>query len=559
MHQQISTLMLSEQLYQNAACEVELNSKSTGERRPANETSGAANAPGELPRRQLLIGAGIAGLLTAGAGRAGAQMGTAAQGSMLDQGQMAEMVPMGYDPAYVEHVIKPFLHASFYRAETPSVPIIGEALSKNYALPYDLWGLLYDDWAPSFENDGLSVFIQGLDKRGPDNRRKRIYISALTADLYQSMYADKVRAFFDELFDEQNAGKPLMRRYLDSYPDVFWNLHLGVKGDEIPAGIRQIGESFNTVIGFRDPMLGIVYENYMKVRMLRTPLKEWIAAKTHEVMSGKIKDPEKTFVYYWTKNGKEGEDFRHKDIVFECFHNFNALSQWGDMIYNIMLKLEKTSGDSAVKAWFKKTMESDHDKVDAGAFTPLQRFVMELFRTISPSPGIISTLQELKPIHGADRYAYAITPPIAASFDPRQWKNPPEFNPDRYIDAPTSDQIGEAKAKAIGFAQCPFGKTSFPLSDGRQAEITNSAFGTVFGVVDGKPLPVCDYAGYAPFGFGYRRCPGEQLNIAVFSDFLRKVWADKIEFELLSIPSPAKIPAGPVTVIDDNIGFNRHV
>ena len=119
--------------------------------------------------------------------------------------------------------------------------------------------------------------------------------------------------------------------------------------------------------------------------------------------------------------------------------------------------------------------------------------------------------------------------------------------------------MNESKAKEIGFANCPFSKTSFPVSDGRKAEITNSAFGTVFGVVDGKPLPVCDHAGYAPFGFGYRRCPGEQLNIGVFSDLMRKIWADKIEFDLLSIANPAKIPAGPVIVIDDNIGFNRRV
>ena len=138
-----------------------------------------------------------------------------------------------------------------------------------------------------------------------------------------------------------------------------------------------------------------------------------------------------------------------------------------------------------------------------------------------------------------------------------QWENPLEFNPDRYIDAPTSDQPEESKSKALGFAKCPFGKSSFAVNDGRNAEITNSGFGTVFGVVDGKPLPVCDHAGFAPFGFGYRRCPGEQLNIAVFSDLLRKVWTDKIEFERLDLASPAKIPAGPLIVVDDNIGFSR--
>ncbi|MDR3424014.1 MAG: hypothetical protein P4M13_02900, partial [Alphaproteobacteria bacterium] len=490
-----------------------------------------------LKRRELLIGTGIAGLLAAGTGGASAQMGPKTAGAAppdaadpLSMTPMSDVITAGYDPAYVDHVIMPFLRTSFYQAETPALPMIGEAFSKQYAIPHDLWGLLYDGWAPSFEKDGLSVFILGLDKRGPDNRRKRIYMSALTADLYPK-YAGKVRAFFDQLFDEKNAGKPLMQRYLDSYFDLFWDLHLGVKGDDIPAGVRQIGHSFNAVLGFRDPQLQVVYDNYMKVRALRTPLMRWIDEKTSEVMNGKVEAPEKTFVYYWTKNGGKGEDFRQIDIVFEAFHNFVALSQWGNTIYNIMLKLDQKGGDPTVSAWFKKTMENGPDTAGSGAFTPLQRFVMELFRTISPNSGSISSLHDMGPAPGADRYAYAFTAHLPASLDPIQWANPLEFNPDRYIDAPTSSDNKQAKLKALGFSKCPFDETAFPVSDGRKAEMVNSAFGTVYGVVDGKPLPVCDHAGYAPFGFGYRRCPGEQLNIEVFSDFLRKVWADKIEFE----------------------------
>ena len=60
---------------------------------------------------------------------------------------MADMALKDYDPAYVEHVIKPFLRESFFQSETPDLPLIGRAFSKEYALPYDLWGLLYDDWA----------------------------------------------------------------------------------------------------------------------------------------------------------------------------------------------------------------------------------------------------------------------------------------------------------------------------------------------------------------------------------------------------------------------------
>ena len=41
---------------------------------------------------------------------------------------------------------------------------------------------------------------------------------------------------------------------------------------------------------------------------------------------------------------------------------------------------------------------------------------------------------------------------------------------------------------------------------------------------------------FAPFGFGYRRCPGEQMTIDVFADFLRKVSRDKIVFHNLHQP-----------------------
>jgi hypothetical protein len=48
--------------------------------------------------------------------------------------------------------------------------------------------------------------------------------------------------------------------------------------------------------------------------------------------------------------------------------------------------------------------------------------------------------------------------------------------------------------------------------------MTNSAFGTMFGVVDVRAFPVRDHAGFAPFGSGYRRCPGEQFTIQVFEE-----------------------------------------
>ena len=114
---------------------------------------------------------------------------------------------------------------------------------------------------------------------------------------------------------------------------------------------------------------------------------------------------------------------------------------------------------------------------------------------------------------------------------------------------PTSAEIDEEKCKQIGLARCPFDITNLEVKDGRKVGVTNSGFGTVFGVVDGQPKPVCDYAGFAPFGFSYRRCPGEQLTIQVFEDFLRKVWRDKIVFRKLALTNPGRVPIGPNAVI----------
>ena len=106
-----------------------------------------------------------------------------------------------------------------------------------------------------------------------------------------------------------------------------------------------------------------------------------------------------------------------------------------------------------------------------------------------------------------------------------------------------------------GFAKCPFDRTAFEVKDGRNVALHNSGFGTVYPVADEKPLPVCDHAGFAPFGFGYRRCPAEQFTIQVFEDFMRKVWGSGIEFRKLGIAKPQRVPIGPGMVVGDDIGF----
>ena len=460
-----------------------------------------------------------------------------------------------FEADYVDNAIVPFLQNSIYDGQRLVLPMIDVALTKENALPYDLWGLLSDGWGPAPEK-GVTVFLQGLEKRGPDNRRKRIYMSAVTPDLYGQMYQGKIVRFFDDLLGPPNANKPLMQTYLKTFWDLYWDLHLGVKGNQIPEQVREIGASFNAVLAYRDPTQKVVYDNYMTVRKHLAFLKSWIDERLADIGSGKTPEPEKTFAWYWLKNGEDGEFFAHKDVVFECFHNFVAFSQWGNSLYNIMAKLGRETGDAQTKDWFAKTMGGDYDKPDGGAFPPLERFVMELFRTISPNGGSISALAETRPPVFA-RHGYSVTPHPSTSRDPVQWSNPNDFDPSRYQHAPTSVEIDEARIRQMGLAACPFPPTGFAVKDGRKAELRNSAFGTVFGVADNQPRPVCDYAGFAPFGFGYRRCPGEQLTTMAFEDLLRKVRSDRIEFVKVAGSDAQKLPIGPNTVIGDDIGFVR--
>ena len=328
-----------------------------------------------------------------------------------------------------------------------------------------------------------------------------------------------------------------MRIYLDTFWDLYWDLHLGVRGQDIPQQVRQIGENFNTVLAYRDPTQKIVYDNYMAVRKNLDFLKSWIDDRLKDIQSGKTPEPEKTFAWYWLKNGEESEYFNHKDVVFECFHNFVAFSQWGNTLYNIMAKLGRDTGDAQAKDWFTKTMAADYDNPGGSAFPPLERFVMELFRTISPNAGSISAMTETRP-PAFERHGFIVSPHTSTSHDPVQWPNPDDFDPSRYEHAPTSQDIDEARIRQMGLAKCPFDQTSFDVKDGRKAALRNSGFGTVFAIADDRPLPVCDYAGFAPFGFGYRRCPGEQFTIMAFEDLIRKVSKDRLH----SSKSPTRTP-----------------
>src|SRR5215210_1066109 len=78
-------------------------------------------------------------------------------------------LPPTFDPDYVDKVVKPFFLTSKYEGESPLLPMIDLAFSKEAAVPPHIIGMLYDSWTPNFEEEGVTVFLRGYDKRGPNN------------------------------------------------------------------------------------------------------------------------------------------------------------------------------------------------------------------------------------------------------------------------------------------------------------------------------------------------------------------------------------------------------
>src|SRR6266849_8980397 len=379
------------------------------------------------------------------------------------------LMPPSFPPDYVAGSVVPFFLASSYVGETPSLPMIDLTLTKEEACPVQWWGMLYEGWVPNPDEEGTTVFLRGYENRGPNNERKKIYMTATTPDLIDTKYRSKIIRFYERFLADANAGQPMMQQYFDNYYDLYWDLHVGATGNEIPTEVRQFSAGFNTVPGFYYPTLEIVRDAYMQARNTREALKAWLDVRVQAIKDGKQPNADRTFVYYWLKNGGLGENFRRMDIVFECFHNFLAFSQWGNMVYNTAARLEPNHGDPNMRAWFERTMASRPDEAD-GAFTPLDRFVMELFRVISPNGGSLSTLERQRQLLGSE-YSSILTPHLPTSTDPRHWSNPREFDPDRYKTAPTTVDNNAARAKEIGMAHCPFPQEPFAFKDGRQGQV----------------------------------------------------------------------------------------
>ncbi|MCX4026644.1 hypothetical protein H0A36_00570 [Endozoicomonas sp. SM1973] len=480
---------------------------------------------------------------------------------------------------YVQNVILQSVRFIQSATDELTLPMINISFTKENALPRFLWGMLWKDWEKQPE-DGTTVFLQDYRDRGLHNAKKKAYFSALTPDLYEEKYQPKIKDFFNKMLGRENSNIPLMDQYVSDYLDLYWNLHLNVKPQDIPEYAKQIGKEFINCLAIVTPFdpnnlsQSLDFKrSYEYVRRNRSHLSEWLASLIDNVKKNQ-NEYKDTFVYYWFVNNQKGNGaFTKEDITFECFHNFLALSQWGNTIYNMMdLLREDNEKELACKVQteFKELMSSNPNELaragDDNSFTRLDFFVFELMRVILPNNGSISRVALNGQLaNEPDILNFHLHQPIGNSSlhwsdarlekdsnDNNVWVAP--FNPERYQDVPLSHTIDEeGLKKAAALNRCPFEQSSITTKDGRS--ILNNAYGTTYSSNEKAQCPVIETAGYSPFGFGYRRCPGELFTANVFKTFLKTVWENQISFYQLDSKDPQEIPVAPATFVKDNIAM----
>jgi hypothetical protein len=137
------------------------------------EGSADSLSPLSIERRTLLLGAAA---LAAGGFSTQASAATQAPDLSAALAKLRATIPSNFNRDYVDNAVVPFFLGSIFAGERPILPMIDLPLTRQDAIPWDFWGMLYEDWKPT-PSDGVTVFLEGLENRGANNLRKRIYFT----------------------------------------------------------------------------------------------------------------------------------------------------------------------------------------------------------------------------------------------------------------------------------------------------------------------------------------------------------------------------------------------
>jgi len=169
----------------------------------------------------------------------------------------------------------------------------------------------------------LSVFLTNMEDRGLDNYRKRVYMSALTADVLP-LYDEKIDTFLDQIYSLfVTYGKPVMSSFRSSLVIFFLDIHLSYGNH--PDYVIEYFTNFIDVVGFGDPRRPGRDKIVMKGYKTLDAIKAYFYERNQIVKSTQDKS---CIIYHWHLAGLDT-----KGLVMEAVHNIVAFSQFNNILY----------------------------------------------------------------------------------------------------------------------------------------------------------------------------------------------------------------------------------
>lgn len=367
----------------------------------------------------------------------------------------------------------------------------------------------------------LSVFLTNFEDRGPNNERKRIYMSAFTQDVLHQ-YDEKIQTFVNNFRSTITTyAQPVLSGFQESMlRQLFLPCHIGY--DEYPDYVITYFKDFLNIIGNGDPSRPGRNEEMLFGNQNVDKVKAYFHQRLQIILET---GDESSFTYWWSKFGLDAEG-----NVMEAIHNIIAFSQFINTIYN-MIKAFYGPGigpANLIKYNFFdkfKNAPTQADKLDV---------LREIFRLTAPNSIAFSNVDDGTSTVIKSRFVNQAVMITNSGGVPQYI----QYDTTKYAAFHTDFTSGST---------CPAPSVSaVPKFD-----ISTVDSETVLDKCNPKVQPVFASPIYCPFGLGYRRCAGEEWVMYVFLPLIEALVDLVFYFDpTITVPS---VPLAPFVVVPDNV------
>ena len=511
------------------------------------------------------------------------------------------VVQFGWQYNVIPHVIDQQPQPNGYidkpKAPVPTNPPLPDSIDKdayhklNSISSYLPYCIGFTDPINLDPNDPrVTVFASDLENRGVNNYRKKVYMSALTADLMPN-YAEKIDVFLNEIYTvvTNYATKPALSVFKEALVRFFLAMHVGY--DNYPDYVIEYFTRFTDAVGLGIPadagditeafLNGVIYCNITIDCVNKYFFDRYNIIRQTKDMT--------TLLYYWNLAGLPKEA-----IISEALHNMIAFNQFLNVFY-LMIRDQYgvpynlgtpvpvlTLLPPPNPPFIYKTVNYFFIKEFCAAVSNKDKLnvIREFYRLTVPNSASFSRLQQVPNDPNVVVQSRHVHQAIMFQSDPVGYS---KYNTDKYANFKfdfNSAMTSECPPPVC--PKCPYLVPINPLKNiDPEVKLTQSTIdnetvierrcseisdpGKAFPVYANKVLPLSpipapiniDAPGpiYTPFGLGYRRCAGEMFSYFVTIKLFERFKSIPFLFGPVD-PNKHKITVAPFTEVPDNIFFD---